>query len=247
MSRYVVFLSLFLPCYVVAAELEVREGYDRLTNGYDDWRSHVASFNHQFEPRKTLYGEAAAVDRFSLADQGLMLGFYWPLGREWTIQFEKKYSEQDQYNILPQSSHMIRMHHKLPQGWGAAIAQRKTLHNLASISGTTLEVENYHVRFYSLYKYTMWHVGGAGDTETHSLQMRYLFSGSYYLGFGAGFGREVEIIAVDDYLISGVRHLFINGLYMLNNKISLTAVVSKNVQGSLYQKEGLQVGLRYSF
>lgn len=247
MKRCLLVILLFFSLPVTSAELEVREGYDRLTDGNDHWRSHVVAFNHQFAPRKTVYGEWEKVERFSLIDQGVVAGFYWPLSSNWTLQLEGKQSELDQYNILPQASQLVRFHRKLPVGWGVALSQRDTEHSISTISNMTLELENYYVRLYSLYRYSSGTVAGAGDTESHSLSMRYLFSAKYYLGFGTGFGTEVEKASPTVILTSTVFHFYLNGLYMLDDKLAFTGVVSLNKQGDLYQREGLQFGIRYRF
>lgn len=242
------FLVLFLYCSSVSAfEMELREHYEQLTNGYDHWRSHVLAFNHQMAPRKTVYGQLQEVERFSIIDSSEMMGIYWPLSAKWTLQLEKQHSSEDQFNILPQSSHMFRLHSKLPEGWGVALAQRDTRHSLSDITNMTLEVENYFVRLYSLYRYSSGDVAGAGTTESHSIQMRYIFSSKLYLGYGTGFGKEVEKADATTILTSTVFHLFINGLYMVNDKVAITGVVSLNKQGDLYQREGVEVGLRYRF
>ncbi len=67
-------------------QIELNASYESLTHGYAPWRSLSLDVSKKLADRRVLYGSLRETSRFSLRDQEVMGGLYFPLGKRWLAQ-----------------------------------------------------------------------------------------------------------------------------------------------------------------
>lgn len=73
-------------------QLELGLSYEPMTRGYADWQSRYVFGAMDFGARDTLYAQVRETERFSVRDQELMVGRYYPLGERVTGMAEASFS-----------------------------------------------------------------------------------------------------------------------------------------------------------
>ena len=228
------------------AEIQLSFSYEDLTNGYAPWRSVALDFSKKLAERKVVYGTFRETSRFSLGDQEVLAGLYYPLGRHWTALFEATASPSHQ--VLPKFSVLGQLEHSFGKGWNAQAGIRHTVYDAARTNLGIFTLERYFENYRAGYTLYISQLEGAGLSAGHRVQGdRYYGQGSR-VGLGFAFGRELENVGPPRGILrTETKNVFLVGEHWFAAHWAIAYEVGWHKQGDLYTKRGASVGLRYRF
>lgn len=226
-------------------EFELGTTFDRLSGTYGDWASQYLEGSHTFGPRKTLYGRAQQTQRFSLQDQEVSLGGYYPLLPGWTALAETSVSPS--HRVLAAWSMLGQLEIELGHGWVGHLGLRRAAYAANGNTREVLGLEKYWSRFRGAYTLSFNQMDLGGSPMSHQLQLSYYYGDRNTLGLGYAFGQEVESLGLDRFLVSDIRALALTGRHWFVPGWAVAADLTWTEQGRLYQRQGFRVGLRHLF
>lgn len=231
-----------------ALETELGQTYDSLNHGYADWHSTYLDILENAGDGKTIYGTVRETERFSLTDQELLAGAYYPLDSRWTALIEANLSPS--HKVLPESSELLQIQRALSQGWGVHLGVRHTEYQ----SGGTVDIirETFTLRRYVgnyrlAYTYFANQIEGGGTPDSNMVQATYYYGEHNYIGVTYAVGSEVLNLppAPPDYY--NVRSIALEGRHWFTPRLALTHELEISDEGHLYERKGIQLGIRYLF
>lgn len=229
-----------------ATEVEAGFSYENLSSGYDDWRSVYLEGVHHFAPRKTLYGMVRETERFDLRDLQVTAGLYHPVGEQWTALVEASYSPE--HNVLPQYSVFGQMHVALPAGWGAALGYRYSEYTDTRASTLVLDLERYFGNFRGAYTLYLGYTPDAPTVAAHRFLLTYYYGERSSVGASFTFGEEVANVGPPTGVTTtDIRTFVLFGRHWLSPAWAVSYELVRQEQGSLYQYNGIRLGLRHRF
>lgn len=229
-----------------ATEVEAGFSYENLTSPYDDWRSAYLEGVHHFGSRHTLYGVVRETDRFDLRDTQVTAGLYYPVAERWTALVEAAYSPD--HRVLPEYSVFGQMHVALPEGWGAALGYRYSEYTDTRSSTVVLDLERYFGDFRGAYILYLGYTPGAPTVSAHRFVLTYYYGERSSVGASFTFGEEVANVGPPlGVTTTDVRTYTLFGRHWLSAAWAVSYELLRQEQGSLYQYNGIRLGLRYRF
>jgi YaiO family outer membrane protein len=228
------------------SELELGASKERLTGGRPDWNSTYLEGAHAIAERQTIYGGLRATERFGLRDSEQWLGYYHPLGPDWTALVEASVSEQ--HRVLPKYSVFGQLSKSLGSGWGANLGLRHTEYNLVGVNLLVAGVERYWGPFRGAYTLYAGRPEGATTGVAHRLQLNYYYDERSTIGVAATAGREIENVGPPAGILStDVRNLTVTGRHWMTPDWGLSWDLLAHEQGNLYRRQGFRIGIRHRF
>ncbi len=227
---------------------DIELGYSRetLSNNLPDWKQLYGIVSHRMGERQTIYGGLRETRRFGLTDTEAHAGFYAPLGETWTTQLELGASPT--HEVLPRYSLFGQLHKSLGGGWGAGLGLRHSEYSLTGVNILSLLAERYWGNFRGAYTLYSGRPEGASSGSSHRFQLNYYYTERSTIGLSYATGREVEYLGPSRGVISSdVQNWTLSGQYWFTPAWALTYDLVNQEQGSLYRRQGLQLGLRHSF
>jgi YaiO family outer membrane protein len=226
-------------------QVELNASYESLTHGYAPWRSLSLDISKKLADRRVLYGSLRETSRFSLRDQEVMGGLYFPLGKRWLAQVEASVSPS--HRVLAKWSALGQIGRELGRGWVAQVGLRRTAYHHTSANLSTLSVERYWQKYRAAYTLYVSQQPGTGVSTSHSLQANYYYRERNAIGVTVAAGQELTNLGPRGLLRSEVRGLALTGRHGLNQHWALSYDLNWNRQGDIYTKRGVRFGVRYNF
>lgn len=228
------------------AEIEIGYGRETLSNNLPDWKQTYGLVSYRMGDRNTLYGGLRETRRFGLTDSEAHTGFYFPLGKTWTSQFELSMSPT--HEVLPRYSVYGQALKSLPGGWGVGLGLRHSEYSLTGVNILSLVGERYWGNFRGAYTLYSGRPEGASSASSHRFQLSYYYADRSAVGLSYSTGREVEYIGPARGVISSdVQNWTLSGQHWFTPAWALTYDVVNQDQGILYRRQGLRLGIRHSF
>ncbi len=226
-------------------EVEVGYSYDHLTNGFAPWRSALLFVGKRFASRQSLYGVYRETLRVRQRDREAMIGFYQPLDRRWAVLVEANASPT--HRILAKWSGLAQVERKFGKGWVGSAGYRRTVFNTAQVNTGTFGAERYFSRYRAAYTLYVSGLQGAGTSASHRGQVNYYYGEqSSTLGVSFAAGKELENLGTR-ILRTGVRSFAVQGRHWVNSRWGVNYDATLHLQGDIYTRKGVSVGLRYRF
>lgn len=239
-----ILVVLALPASVRAVELEAGAGRESLSRGAD-WKSAYLEAEQKFAERRVVYGALRATERFGQDDRDWMAGFYHPLDERWTLNAEAGTSPS--HHVLPAESLALNLQRQLGDGWGVGFGGRHTGYADADTNAASLNVERYFGAYRAAYTYTTTHLGGAGASPSHRVQLSHYYGERSNVGLAASRGKEAENVPPGGVVTSEVRAVALVGRHWLDGAWALSYEAIAHEQGDFYRRRGLRLGLRRAF
>lgn len=238
-------LVLVLGAPVQALELELGGSREDLSHGLADWRSVYLAGEQQFGERRSLYGAWRQTKRFGQDDHEAAAGLALPLDERWTLSSDGTASPS--HHVLAKWSFGLDLHRRLDEGWGLSLGGRHTEYATAETERLSLGLERYFGAYRAAYVGSSTHLGGAGWSSAHRLELTQYYGAASRVGIVLGHGREAENLPPRGVLTSTVTVLAVAGRHWLDRDWALSYEVTLLDQGELYRRRGLQLGLRRAF
>lgn len=226
--------------------IELGYGRESLTNNYADWTNTYLLGSRKLGERQTLYGGLRETNRYGLADSEAHAGLYFPMGATWSGVVEGSYSGT--HEVLPQSSVYGELQKILQGGWGLGLGMRHNEFTTTASNVVSVLAERYWGNFRGAYTLYSGRPEGASSAASHRFQVNYYYADRSSVGLSYTNGREVENVGPPRGVITtDVLNWTLNGQHWLTPSWALTYDVVYQEQGSLYRRQGLQLGVRRSF
>ncbi len=230
----------------VRTELELGHSRESLTNNLPDWKETYLLASGDFGGRRALYGGLRETRRFGLDDTEAHAGLYYPLGATWNSIVEVRGSPT--HEVLARYSVYGQVQKMLPGGWGIGLGLRHNEYSLIGTNVASLEAERYWGNFRGAYTLYSGRPEGASSASSHRFQLAYYYADRSSVSLSYSTGREVEYIGpVRGVISTDVENWTVSGRHWLTPAWALTYDLVRHEQGSLYRRQGLRLGVRYSF
>jgi len=228
-----------------APVVEVGYSYERLNNGYADWREYYIAAKKRVGDRSVVYGAYRSLDRFSLQDQEVLVGTYFPLDRHWTANVEA--STSTNHAFLPEWSAWGGLHLKMGGGWGAEAGYRYRKYTDKVVTSEKLTVEKYFGSFRAAYAVTLGQPQGLDNTTSHAFRLTHYYGSRNSVTLDYSFGREIESLGPDRFIIMDTNGLNLWGSHWMGRSWGVFYAAGIHEQRPLYTRNKLQLGVFYQF
>ncbi|MCQ4297767.1 YaiO family outer membrane beta-barrel protein [Pseudomonas stutzeri] len=225
-------------------ELEISARQDWLDNGFDNWRSQRLDYTSTQPERIGWYGALLREQRFGEWDEGVEAGTVISLDENWTLQSELGYQPSPYF--LPEWHADLRLQRRLPDGYLGAASIRRTEYETTRVDRLALSAERYWGAWRAGYTLNVTDVANAGTPVGHDLALDYYYQGLSYAGLRLTVGEE-EAVEEQQLITSDVRAVSLQGRHWLDSRWALSWEIGHHQQGSYYDRQWLQIGLRHAF
>ncbi|MEC7474850.1 MAG: YaiO family outer membrane beta-barrel protein [Pseudomonadota bacterium] len=225
-------------------ELEISARQDWLDGGFDNWRSQRLDYASTKPESLGWYGALTREQRFGEWDEGVEAGAVIPLDDNWTLQPEVGYQPSPYF--LPEWHADLRLQRRLPDGYLGAVSVRHTEYETTRVDRLALSAERYWNAWRAGYTLNVTDVANAGTPIGHDLALDYYYRGLSYAGLRLTVGEE-EAVEEQQLITSDVRAVSLQGRHWFDSRWALSWEVGYHQQGSYYDRQWLQIGLRHAF
>ncbi|MCQ4264660.1 hypothetical protein CXK91_18910 [Stutzerimonas stutzeri] len=225
-------------------ELEISARQDWLDSGFDNWRSQRLDYASTKPESFGWYGALSREQRFGEWDEGVEAGVVVPLDENWTLQPEVGYQPSPYF--LPEWHADLRLQRRLPDGYLGAVSVRRTEYESTRVDRLALSAERYWNAWRAGYTLNVTDVANAGTPIGHDLALDYYYQGLSYAGLRLTVGEE-EAVEEQQLITSDVRAISLQGRHWFDTRWALSWEIGHQQQGSYYDRQWLQIGLRHAF
>ncbi|APX93350.1 hypothetical protein BWR19_10655 [Halomonas sp. 1513] len=226
-------------------EGEISYRYDSLDSGFVDWQTQRLDLQSSRPGETTWYAAALRERRFGSWDEGVELGAAIPLDENWVLQPEA--GRTFAADFLPKWYADLRLQRRLPQGFVGSASVRRTEYDASRVDRLALGAERYWGNWRAGYTLNVSDVQGAGNPVGHAVALDHYYHERSVVGVRAGTGREEEGIPGGEVITSDVTSFAVRGRHWLDADWALSWELGTLSQGDLYDRHGIQLGVRRAF
>ncbi len=231
-----------------APYIEVGSSFDQLTNNYANWSSQYLNLSLPLHENGLVNIQAQNVQRFSMVDQELDITYAYPV-KYGVINVEGGYSANP--NFLPQTSVGLGWNGRLAQNFGYIIAANQKQYSQSYSNASTnlynLGLEKYWGEFRFAYVGMISSINRDQGSFASKVQAQWIGESNNRLGLTYAQGMEPTVVALNNLSSIQFQYVQIDGLYWITKTIGITSAAWHGKEGSYYQRNGGQLGLRVSF
>lgn len=231
-----------------APYVEIGSNYDQLTNNYASWSAQYLNLSVPLQENGLVNVQAQNVQRFSMVDQDLNIAYAYPT-KSGVINVEGAYSANP--NFLPQTSLGLGWNGKLPEGFGYIVAANQKQYSESYANASTnmysLGVEKYIGEFRFSYVGMISSINRNQGSFASKVQGQWIGSSANRIGLTYAQGMEPAVVALNNLASIQFQYMQIDGLYWMTKTVGLTTALWHGKEGSYYQRNGGQLGLRITF
>lgn len=226
----------------VTAELSAER--QQLSNGGPDWTEQSLRLNRALGPRQLVEASLVQASRFGLHDEQLAATYVHPLAAKLSATVDASLSST--HHFLPQHSLGLLLQYEFAPAWLVHGGIKNTRYSDASIDQATLAIERYVSSFSWA---AVWRPVWALGTSTSSAELK----GSYYYGdknvvtFAVASGQEATQVNSSLVTLADVRSVSLSGRHWVSRDWAVTYVLNSARQGDYYTRNGLRLGVQYTF
>lgn len=226
-------------------EVEASLRYDALDSDFDDWLTQRLDVQSSRRGEPTWYGAAYRERRYGTWDEGLLAGAAVPLGDAWVVQPEvgRTFSA----DFLAQWHADLRLQRVLGGGYVASASLRRTRYEGSQVDRLALGIERYWGNWRGAYTLNVSDVDVAGTPVGHAVALDYYYDERSVVGLRGALGREEEGLPGGQVATTDVASVALRGRHWFHHDWALSWELGALSQGDLYDRYGVQLGLRYAF
>ena len=231
-----------------APYVEIGSNYDQLTNNYASWSAQYLNLSVPLKENGLVNVQAQNVQRFSMVDQDLNIAYAYPT-KSGVINLDGGYSANP--NFLPQTSFGLGWNGKLPQGFGYIVSANQKQYSESYANASTnmysLGLEKYIGEFRFAYVGMISSINRNQGSFASKVQGQWIGSNANRIGLTYAQGMEPAVVALNNLASIQFQYVQIDSLYWITKTIGLTTALWHGKEGSYYQRNGGQLGLRATF
>ena len=231
-----------------APYVEIGSNYDQLTNNYASWSAQYLNLSVPLKENGLVNVQAQNVQRFSMVDQDLNIAYAYPT-KSGVINLDGGYSANP--NFLPQTSFGLGWNGKLPQGFGYIVSANQKQYSESYANASTnmysLGLEKYIGEFRFAYVGMISSINRNQGSFASKVQGQWIGSNANRIGLTYAQGMEPAVVALNNLASIQFQYVQIDSLYWITKTIGVTTALWHGKEGSYYQRNGGQLGLRATF
>lgn len=216
---------------------------DHLSNGTPDWHESSVQLQHQYGPRHLAGVALAQTERFGLRDHQISGMLTVPLGSAVVATADASISNT--HRVLAHNAVGAALQYEFAPAWLVHGGARSTDYDAVRVNQGLLMLEHYVASFGFA---AGWRPARAFDTTAHGGELRasYYYGDKNSAGIVLAGGKEAANIA-GNVTLTSLRSATVVGRHWLNRNWMLNYSVGHTRQGDLYTRNGLSLGLQYTF
>lgn len=223
---------------------EIGLSYEGLTNGYVPWQSQYFDLMLPLKQNGLVYLQILNAERFSQVDQSAYLNYAYPL-KYGVVNIEGSHTHNPQF--LAQNFYGVGWNGKLPYQFNYLISGRESSYLDGRTSNQNLGLDKYLDQWRMAYVATYSTLNNQKSGWLSRYQVQWFAKNNHRIGFTYSSGHEPTVVNVGNLTTIDTQQYLIDGLFWLNNEIGITLATWHAKQGSYYQRNGGQIGLRLAF
>jgi len=225
----------------------VNHNTEWLSNGFGIRRTTDISVHKKFADKKIVWGGFRNTQRRAIHDQQIIGGFYTPFAKKWGATAEVEVSPEN--NFIGKVNLLGKVEHIFPKGWIGHGGVRFRSYRDVNVITSFGTVERYWGNNLAGYTFNFTNLSSGGTAPSHRVHYsRYYGERVNSFGFAVAGGQEVENLGpglgvqkTDTWSVSGsVRH-------WLTDSFGIMIDGNFHRQGDIYNRRGLNFGVRYRF
>lgn len=216
---------------------------EHLSNGSPDWRESALQLHHEFSRHHVLGLSAVETYRFGLQDNQFNAFYARPLTGNLSGTFEASVSPT--HRVLSHNALGATLQYEFAPAWLLHAGGKTVDYDEVKVNQATLMLEHY---FSSFSWSAAWRPARAFGVIAHSADLRatYYYDDKSSVGAIVAGGREATNIA-GNVVLADVRSFAVIGHHWLNSAWTLSYAVAHTRQGDFYIRNGINLGVRYTF
>lgn len=209
-----------------------------------DWKEYTLIAAKRFYGGRSLALELMQAERFGVEDTQGVLTYRKNFGRRWSIELEGGGASPNE--ILPGWLGALRVERHV--GFATFGAGWKRSHYRdADVNLWTgvIDLEGRHA--YAGYTAYYGELLGGGSGLSHAVELGLLYGERGRLGVGYVTGDEANRVAADQVLVTDITTRIITGQHWMGEHWGVLYGAEWHEQGTLYEREGVRIGLVHRF
>ena len=223
---------------------EIGGSYEHLTNGYAPWASQYLDLTVPLEQNGLVYLNVLNANRFSQNDTAGYLNYAYPLSYG-VVNIEGGYTINPQF--LTKDLYGLGWNGRLPWQFNYLISARESHYQVGNTQTFNIGLDKYIGNYRIAYTVVRSVLDYAQRSWLSKFQAQWFADSGSRFGFTYANGHEPMVVTIGNLTNIDVTTYQLDGLYKINQTLGLTASAWHAVQGSYYQRNGAQIGLRVSF
>lgn len=223
---------------------EIGESYEHLTNGYTPWSSQYLDVTVPLKSNGLVYMNLLNANRFSQNDTAGYVNYAYPM-KYGVVSAEGGYTFNPQF--LTKDLFGVGWNGVLPYQFNYLITGRVSEYLVGNTRTINMGLDKYYGEFRLAYTLVRSVLDYSQRSWLSKFQVQWLGESGHKLGLLYSTGHEPMVVTIGNLTNVDVVTYQLDGLYKINKTVGLTASVWHSMQGSYYQRNGGQVGVRVAF
>ena len=223
---------------------EIGGSYEHLTNGYAPWASQYLDVTVPFKEKGLLYTNLLNANRFSQNDTAAYLSYAYPLTYG-VVSAEGGYTINPQF--LTKDLYGLSWNGRLPYQFNYLLSARESAYLVGKTQTFNMGLDKYIGAYRLAYTLVRSVLDYSERSWLSKFQAQWFAESGHRLGLTYATGHEPMIVTVGNLINIDVVTYQLDGLYRINNTVGITLSAWHAMQGSYYQRNGGQVGVRVAF
>lgn len=224
--------------------VELGGSYEHLTNGYTPWSSEYLDVSIPLQDKGLVYVNVLNANRFSQNDTAGYLSYAYPLTYG-VISAEGGYTINPQF--LTKDLYGLGWNGRLPLQFNYLLTARESQYEAGNTQTFNIGLDKY----WSEYRFAYTLVRSVLDYSQRSwlskYQVQWIGESGHRLGITYATGHEPMVVTIGNLTNVDVVSYQLDGQVRLTKTLGLTLSAWHAMQGSYYQRNGGQIGVRVVF
>ena len=223
------------------SQIELGGSYDTLTNHKGFWRSEYLSFEHRYAAQQVVYGTLLQTERFLFNDEQFLLGGYYPLSTQLTMNLEGNVSPKPE--VLANNSVMASIQGRIDPAWTLTGGYRHSEYGTRPLQQGFSTLEHYFDDFRAAY--TLRATDSFDKTQfSHRFDFSYYYQDNGFVTITYNTGAEIGGFQGTVY---ETQFFGLHGRHWFNQDWALSWDLGHIKQGNAYSRDGVSLGIRRIF
>jgi YaiO family outer membrane protein len=221
--------------------------FEVLNNNYLPWREEAVGVKQNITPLFGFGAQLRDVSRFGLSDQDGMLSTFFPIVDGANANFDFSFSPTA--NVIPRMAYGGELGLKVWNNLSFYTGLRRMQFTSANVNRLALTLENYWwpLRVAVTQNFTQVEPNLFPISQQGALSYFYGADELSSINLIAAIGQEMQALDNNRVLVMDIRNITLGANHFIGSNFALTPEVSYAVQGTLFNRLGARVGVRYVF
>ena len=228
--------------------IEAGYSFDSLTNNYANWNSEYLNLFMPLHEKGLVNVQLQNANRYSQSDQDINLTYAYPFSYG-ILNINGGYSPNGHF--LPQNTVGAEWDGRLPENFGyifgANQKQFSSFYSNASTNAYNLGLEKYISNFRFAYVGSISSINRQQGSYASKVQAQWVGESNNRLGVTFAQGIEPTVVGLNQLAVIQFNYVQIDSLYWITKDFGITSALWHGKEGSYYQRNGGQIGVRLNF